>query len=197
MKLHTCVVLKDGSQHWSNISVYGMYEGADNMENLHIFHFPLLDQLRKLQRSDKFLIGLQGDMAYVSAMIGHQAQSAYWPSIFRMVPREHLFHYHKNGSPHNPSNQDCMFEWRTPTSLHQDLLASEADNLSRNAREKGGWHGSMAGRPAFKPYQHILEVLPSNLHLVLGIGGSVIDNLEDNLGIVIVPFHKTNSSSLP
>ena len=26
MKLHTCVVLKDGSQHWSNISVYGMYE---------------------------------------------------------------------------------------------------------------------------------------------------------------------------
>lgn len=31
---------------------------------------------------------------------------------------------------------------------------------------------------------------------VSGIGGSVIDNLEDYLGIVIFPFHKSNSGSL-
>ena len=57
---HLALNSKIKVESFFNYNFLIIVQGADNMENLHIFHFPLLDQLRKLQRSDNFLIGLQG-----------------------------------------------------------------------------------------------------------------------------------------
>ena len=49
----------------------------------------------------------------------------------------------------------------------------------------------------FLPFVTLITFsLFSDASSVSGIGGSVVDNLEDNLGIVIFPFHKTHSGSL-
>ncbi|XP_023348026.1 uncharacterized protein LOC111716768 [Eurytemora carolleeae] len=130
-------------------------------------------------------------MAFTSSMLGLGGSSSSMPSTYREVPLSHLRTAHQDGSPHNDRNPGCVFPFRTPVSFDEHLRGNISNN-SQDLRLEQSKFGSVIGKSVFTPKSNILEVQPSLLHIVMGVGEKVISHLEKEIGNNCLFFYRTN-----
>ena len=176
--------------------IFGMFEAADTPANLLCFQSSYIEQIRKLvafgidvsleDEPSKVLeveVFANGDKAYLSDQIGHAGAAASFPSIYRLVPSSHLRKSHLDGSPHNLSNPDCVFQARTPKDIDRDYHENVTDTRAGDIRKRGKHHHSIVG-PRLLPLESVMNFCISSLHIGLAIVLRIVDYIETDCDII-------------
>ena len=151
--------------------VLGMFQGAEIGSNLLTFINVWIPQMRQMQKDGLEVLDpltgqiinmpvdlkLFGDMSFESEACQHSGSGAVWPSLYRMISREHLQKAHRNGEPHIPGREGCDAEWRKMEEMEKDYLANQRTNctpamMAKKAdHPRGGRAAHRAGRAPYCP----------------------------------------------
>ena len=168
MKFHVEIVNDTNSGSRDAVHPYCMFEALDSVNNMWKVYSSYREFLTDLQKPGfelsgyKVKIFLGGDYHFLSDNLGHQGQSATYPSPLDLVTRDHLQNHY--GSPHSPDT--CEFEVRTVSDYQENYY----ENLSANKglRDDGKHHNSVVNAMLF-PIANLDNVVPALLHIHLGI----------------------------
>lgn len=149
-----------------NFTIIGMYKGDDNSENLRRNFTRVIEEVYAITTIKNLPVRwfLVGDLKFISAIIGHIGQAATYPCPFCEVTKEDL-KAHKKGTPRTIGSINNLSSLRLTTS-------SSDPPTVLNRRFKGINHVPLINFS-------IEQIVPSPLHLLLGLTKIVVDRLEN------------------
>jgi len=168
----------------------GMFRATDSHPNLEAFMRvgkDWVEQLRILGRSGaglkvrnletgeirniKVEVFVNGDYAFLYAVLGHQGGAATFPSLRDLTPSVHLRKAHRDGSPHHPGIAECsrLAVPRSIESFDEEYMANLMDTRGcGDLRKNGHRHHYIIGRAIMFPTS-IHHVVVASLHIGLSV----------------------------
>jgi len=180
MKFHVEFIndIKSGSH--DSVHSFCLFEALDSTKNMWLIFKQFREFLYELQKPNYHLCGKQvkvflgGDYHFLSDMIGHQGQSATYPSISDLVMSSHLRKH--AGTPHCPP--------RTVKDYHSNYIENLTDvrqkvyiDSEKRLRDHGSDHNSVINDMLF-PISDLLHIVPPILHIHLGVVLNLYNLLE-------------------
>ena len=159
------------------MTVVGMYNATDNFSNSLTFFGPMSQQLEIVRRygflitneeeedekiSKEIELFLVGDKQFKYVHLGLSGACGKYPSEYSLVSLEHLQKSHRDGSPHVPDK--CPVKYRDIAEMEQNWRDCQLDKRKKPAKH----HESQCG-PVILRLSSIWNVVPSSLHIELGI----------------------------
>ena len=141
MKHHIEIISHKKSGSRDSVHSFCIYEAPDALENTwQVFSIYQVEIKElpgfKLENGLNVKVFLGGDYEFLSKSLGHQGQSATYPSLTDLVTLEHLRNH--TGKPHN--EKDCAIPLRDRNNYNQNFSENIQDfrskqNLRKNATQ--------------------------------------------------------------
>ena len=174
MKWGYFLLTKDNPQGQDHFTMYAMTDAADNYENMKIMHDCYTEELKLLQNSvsplgkEIYCVG-GGDFKHVSNMDGHHGPTSKYPSIYSLMPNNHVKYHEETGRPHNKLDPNCVFDERCPDEMYGHFIEGTITHPN-NPRAGGKVHCSIIGSPLFPlKYGAKKQIMWPALHVFTGL----------------------------